>query len=254
MQTPDLAGGGWRWRGRGAMGAFGSGGILLMWESTYVWDWPQNLRIPTEKDLFTNMHQSAPDLSFFTSSVGRLAGGEAGRGAWGRGCRDEGSLASFLNKRHNGTDQGAATRESRRWRGMQSKLQTESFQRRHTWRSMHHAQPGSLFGREFGYKTAGTKVSACEWLRSVMTCSISRKHFSQSRASAQAAWESWPVLFQVHRGPFDREEGPRRTRRSRRGGEAGGIQNAAVQHSSPEINNSVWSPAECFWCASAIFF
>lgn len=59
------------------------------------------------------MHQSAPDLSFFTSSEGRLAGGEAGRGAWGRGCREEGSLASFLNKRHNRTDQGMATRESR---------------------------------------------------------------------------------------------------------------------------------------------
>lgn len=27
---PDLGGGGWRWRGRGAIGAFGSGGTLLM--------------------------------------------------------------------------------------------------------------------------------------------------------------------------------------------------------------------------------
>lgn len=33
------------------------------------------------KNGFTNMHQSMPDLSFFTSSEGRLAGGEVGRGA-----------------------------------------------------------------------------------------------------------------------------------------------------------------------------
>lgn len=34
-----------------------------------------------ENNRFTNVHQSMPDLSFFTSSDGRLAGGEAGRGA-----------------------------------------------------------------------------------------------------------------------------------------------------------------------------
>jgi len=34
---PNLGAGGWRWRGRGAIGAFGSGGAFLMWKCVFVW-------------------------------------------------------------------------------------------------------------------------------------------------------------------------------------------------------------------------
>jgi len=40
-----------------------------------------SLTFYTVKTSFTNMHQSMPDLSFFTSTAGRLIGGEAGRGS-----------------------------------------------------------------------------------------------------------------------------------------------------------------------------
>lgn len=51
-----------------------------------------------------------PDLSFLASSEGRLAGGgEVGGGAWGRGCREDESLASFLSKCQHSAVQGAAT-------------------------------------------------------------------------------------------------------------------------------------------------
>lgn len=79
------------------------------------------------------------------------------------------------------------------------------------------------------------------------SCSIR----SLSCSSAQAMWESWPVFFQVYRGAFD---GGRRPSGSRRRGEPGGIQNAAVQHSSPEINNSIWSSARCFYCVIIHFW
>lgn len=72
-----------------------------------------------------------------------------------------------------------------------------------------------------------------------------QEHFSLSCSLAQAVWEPWPVLFQVQRGALDWEGRPSR---SWRRGEPGGIQNTAVQHSSPEIKSSIWSPPGGLWC------
>lgn len=58
--------------------------------------------------------------------------------------------------------------------------------------------------------------------------------------------QSRPVFFPIKRGAFHREK--RRSSRPRRRGEAVGIENAAVQDSSPEMNNSVWSSAGSLWC------
>ena len=80
MQTPDLAGGGWRWRGRGAMGAFGSGGILLMWESTCL-RLASKSQNPNWKRSF---HKHAPErawplfLYVRRRSLGRGGGGSRG--------------------------------------------------------------------------------------------------------------------------------------------------------------------------------
>ena len=48
-RDPDLGGGGWRWKGRGAIGAFGSGGTFLMWKSTFVLSFHKNLTLNSLK-------------------------------------------------------------------------------------------------------------------------------------------------------------------------------------------------------------
>ena len=250
MQNPDLAGGGWRWRGRGAIGAFGSGGILLMWESTYVWDSSQNLTIRRKK-IFSHTCTRArqTSLSLLPAKV-----------AWPGERRVE---------EHE--DEGVGRKDL--WRPSWTNVTTGQVRARQPESPAMAWHAVQVSDRIFSMKThlnshasctAGFPVwpwvrlyncrneCQCEWVtQKCYDMQHQPEHFSQSRTSAQAAQESWPVLFQVQRGPFDREEGPRTLRRSRRRGEAGGIQNAAVQHSSPEINNSVW--IECFWCASARF-
>lgn len=74
---PDLGGGGWRWRGRGAMGAFGSGGNFLMWKSTFVWVSAKISHLSARKWF----HKHAPKhawplfLHFQRRSLGRRRGG-----------------------------------------------------------------------------------------------------------------------------------------------------------------------------------
>lgn len=77
----------------------------LSWKSALVWDFLNSLVVfcLTSLKHFRNMHQTTSDLSFFTSTGGRLVGGEGGRGAWGRGGRE--SLPSFLDICHNSRGQ-----------------------------------------------------------------------------------------------------------------------------------------------------
>lgn len=132
---------------------------------------------------FTNMHQSMPDLSFFASTEGRLAGGgEAGGGAWGRGCREEESLPSFLNKCQNSTGQSAATQESPKMsHAIQAKYQIR-FIKTHLTDPSQHAPctAGILLGHESGYETAGTNVSGYEWLKKQLGHAASARTFQSA--------------------------------------------------------------------------
>lgn len=233
---PDLGGGGWRWRGRGAMGAFGSGGTFLMWKWTFALSFP----FKSLKLLCTKLNDKSFHLSFFNSSEGRLAGGEVGRGAGGRGGREEESLLSFLSKHHSSRDQSAATQESPTLRHA---FQYEVLLSKGTpdWPitacTMHSGYPARPRER------LGHCRDRYEWLTNAYAMQYQWERFSPSRSTAQAMQESWPVFPQVQRGAFDREKRPSR---SRRRGEAGGIQNTAVQHSSPETKTSLWGSAGGF--------
>lgn len=70
-----------------------------------------------------------------------------------------------------------------------------------------------------------------------------------ARSAAQAARESKPVFQKIHGGAFD----GRRPSGSRRRGETGGIEHTAVQHTSPEIYNRVWSSAGSYWEVLCVF-
>lgn len=115
-----------------------------------------------------------------------------------------------------------------------------------TLHSMHHARPhpGSrptnvaAGTTDSGEKTKNKTARTCRIRRNIPVC------------HAQAIADSWPLSLQVHGGAFDGEGG---SNGSRRRGEAGGIQDAAVQDSSPEINSSIWSPPFVWWVRKAAF-
>lgn len=124
------------------------------------------------------MHQSMPDLSFFASTEGRLAGGgEAGGGAWGRGCREEESLPSFLNKCQNSTGQSAATQESPEMsHAIQAKYQIRFYKDTPDWPitacTMHSGYPVRPWVRIWNCR------NKCQWIwmtqKTVRSCSISK--------------------------------------------------------------------------------
>lgn len=221
-----------RWGRSGLVGLYSCKKVFI--DQHLLWVFP----LKTARLFNKKGRQSTPDLSFLASSEGRLAGG----GAWG--SREEDSLLSFLSKCPNSTSQSAPVQPLR---APQAKNKTRSVLGSHTWHFTACTMHGRIQDPDRQMEQRARLTQGKTKNKTARTCSIQR---NIPVCHAQAMADSWPLSLQVHGGAFDGEGGPSG---SRRGGEAGGIQDAAVQHSSPEINSSIWSTRVIWWVRKAAF-